>query len=62
MENLLVGLVGYRATADLGLPDGYGFFCVLTGALLVLVAACFLQEVSESDCVVEDSEACVPEM
>ncbi len=49
MGNQLSGLLGYSASAPLGLPESYGISCFLVGGLIFLFAAYFLQEAPDPD-------------
>ncbi len=49
MGNQLSGLLGYSASAPLGLPESYGMSCLLVGGLILLFAAYFLQEAPDID-------------
>ena len=49
MNTMLSGFVSYGATADLGLPEEYGFFCIFAGVVVVLLAGYFLPEGSASE-------------
>lgn len=46
---MLDGLVGYSASEPLGLPNYYGMFCVLAGAVIVLLAALFVRQRPEME-------------
>ena len=39
MNNLLAGLTGYETSAPLGLPEGYGLFCIMLGISFICIAA-----------------------
>lgn len=49
MGNQLAGLIGYSASAPLGLPESYGMSCFIVGGLTLLFAAYFLQETPDPD-------------
>ena len=53
MGTILAGIVGYEASAPLGLPEGYGFCCIVAGVLLVGIAFYFLPERAKSDIVLD---------
>ena len=42
MNTMLAGFVSYGASEPLGLPEEYGLFCIITGAIIVGIAAYFL--------------------
>ena len=39
MDTMLAGFVSYGASEPLGLPEEYGLFCIIAGALIVGIAA-----------------------
>ncbi len=39
MNTMLAGFVSYGASEPLGLPEEYGFFCIIAGAMIVGIAA-----------------------
>lgn len=63
MSNQLATLVGYSASASLGLPESYGALCLLTSGLLLCIAVYFLHEGAGMDIThisAEYDETCDP--
>ena len=49
MDTMLAGFVSYGASEPLGLPEEYGLFCIIAGALIVGIAAYCLPKRNKAD-------------
>lgn len=49
MDTMLAGFVSYGASEPLGLPEEYGLFCIIAGALIVGIAAYYLPKKDKAD-------------
>ncbi len=49
MDTMLAGFVSYGASEPLGLPEEYGLFCIIAGALIVGIAAYCLPKKGKAD-------------
>ena len=53
MNNLLTGMTGFDASVPLGLPEGYGLFCIVLGISMICLAAFMLPEREKAEILIE---------